>query len=135
MPRRGHFTPWERSGTHCREGWVSLRDGLDGCQKSSEELTFCKVNFLSSNDESYFWDMEVILMPCYCIVKVWICLKHFCVVYNNLWEYHSVPWKVKLIKSCFTGSPFNACCYSNNCTLVLSVTKCPSLLCDMTEWK
>jgi hypothetical protein len=63
-------------------------------------------------------------------MKVRICLNHFCVVYNN-WCYesmHSVPGKVKLIKSCFTRSlPLNVCHYSNNCTLVLSITKCLTL--------
>jgi len=27
--------PRERPGTHCIGGWVGLRDGLDGCGKSS----------------------------------------------------------------------------------------------------
>jgi len=26
--------PWERPGTRCTGGWVSLRTGLDGCGKS-----------------------------------------------------------------------------------------------------
>jgi len=26
--------PWERLGTHCTEGWVGPRAGLDGCGKS-----------------------------------------------------------------------------------------------------
>ena len=26
--------PWERPGTHCIGGWVSLRAALDGCGKS-----------------------------------------------------------------------------------------------------
>jgi len=25
--------PWERPGTRCIEGWVGLRDGLDGCRR------------------------------------------------------------------------------------------------------
>ena len=30
--RPGRFTP-EKNGSHCTEGWVGLRDGLDGCGK------------------------------------------------------------------------------------------------------
>ena len=26
--------PWERPGTHCTEGWVAPRAGLDSCGKS-----------------------------------------------------------------------------------------------------
>ena len=26
--------PWERPGTHCTEGWMGPRAGLDGCGKS-----------------------------------------------------------------------------------------------------
>ena len=33
-PRPGRFTPWERPGTHCTEGWVGPRAGLDECGKS-----------------------------------------------------------------------------------------------------
>ena len=33
MPRQ-HLTPLERPGTHCTEGWVGLRAGLDWCGKS-----------------------------------------------------------------------------------------------------
>ena len=31
-PRSGRFTP-ERQGTHCIEGWVGSRAGMDGCGK------------------------------------------------------------------------------------------------------
>ena len=30
----GHYTPGKRPGTHCTEGWVDPRAGLDGCGKS-----------------------------------------------------------------------------------------------------
>jgi hypothetical protein len=52
--------PWERPGTHCTEGWVGPRAGLDVCEKSrphrdfffliavvsSVSCTFVQVSFL-----------------------------------------------------------------------------------------
>ena len=32
-PRLGRCTRWETPGTHCVEGWVDPRTGLDGCVK------------------------------------------------------------------------------------------------------
>ena len=32
-PRLGRCTRWETPGTHCVEGWVETRTGLDGCVK------------------------------------------------------------------------------------------------------
>ena len=38
--RPGHLYPQERPGTHCTEGWVGPRAGLDKCGKISPSSGF-----------------------------------------------------------------------------------------------
>ena len=39
-PRPGRFNPGNRSGTHCKEGWLGPRDGMDRCGKNRPPLGF-----------------------------------------------------------------------------------------------